>query len=72
MWTFESLGCNFRNLKTPLVRLKGRVTAETYVDIILKPYFLPFPRNNEGGILMYDNAHPHTTHLTIDLGISCY
>ena len=54
----------FLNLKTPLVRLKCRVTAETYVDNILRPYVLSFLHDNEGGILMHDNAPPHTARLT--------
>ena len=56
----------FGNLKNPPVRLKDMVTAERYVDNILMPYILPFLCNNDGGILMYHNAPPHTTHRTID------
>ena len=54
----------FGNLKAPLVRLKGRVTTETNVDHILRPYVLPFLHDNEGGILMHDNVPPHTARLT--------
>ena len=34
------------------------------LELILRPYVLPFLRDNEGGILMHDNAPPHTTRVT--------
>ena len=54
----------FGNVKTPLVRIQGRVTTEVYVHDILRPYVLPFLNANEGGIQMHDNAPPHTARLT--------
>jgi len=50
--------------KKALVRLECRVTAETYVDNILRPYVLPFLHDNEGDILMHDNVPPYTAQLT--------
>ena len=60
----------FGNFKTPLVRLQGRVTADVYVHDILRPYVLPFLHANEGGILMHDNAPPHTARLTKEFIVS--
>ena len=43
----------YGNLKTPPVRFKDRVTAETYVDNISGPYVLPCLHDNEGSMLMH-------------------
>ena len=48
----------FGNVKTPLIRLYGRVTGEIYVRDIIAEKVRPFLRNMVGGMLMHENAPP--------------
>lgn len=50
------------NTMTPLVIVRGTLTAERYVNEILEPHVLPMRRQmgENRFILMQDNARPHT------------
>ena len=50
--------------KTPLIRLQGRITAETYISDILQEHVVPFFLDNPHCIFMQDNAPPHRARLT--------
>lgn len=45
-------------IKTPLVRVNGRLNAERYIDL-LRNHTLPFINNNNVAYLMQDNAPAH-------------
>ena len=49
--------------KTPLVRVNGRLTKESYIANILTKQLLHLCRNRRT-IFMHDNAPPHQAHLT--------
>ena len=49
--------------KTPLVRVNGRLTKESYIANILTKQVLHLCRNRRT-IFMHDNAPPHQAHLT--------
>jgi len=50
------------------VRRNGRerqgLTAQRYVDEILRPVVLPYVAANPGMVLQQDNARPHTARIT--------
>ena len=54
----------FGNVKTPLIRLYGRLTGDVYIRDILAEKVLPFLQNRVGGMLMHDNAPPHRARVT--------
>lgn len=51
---------------TELVILdEGTVTAESYVEMVIRPVVIPFSqRVGDGFVLMQDNARPHTARIT--------
>ncbi|UYV70421.1 SETMAR [Cordylochernes scorpioides] len=56
---------------TPLVVIPGTLTAQRYVDDILRPVLLPFLSHHPGLTFQQDNARPHTARVTIDYLQSC-
>ena len=46
------------------------ILLKIFVELILRSYVLPFLRDNEDGILMHDNAPPHTTRVTKEFRIN--
>ncbi|UYV83005.1 hypothetical protein LAZ67_22001722 [Cordylochernes scorpioides] len=52
--------------RTPLVVIPGTLTAQRYVDDILRPVLLPFLSHHPGLTFQQDNSRPHTTHGTKD------
>src|SRR6266853_1117998 len=52
--------------KTELVTLRGNITAQRYVDDIVRPHIVPFMRDHEQRVLFQqDNARPHTAAVTM-------
>jgi hypothetical protein len=59
-------GCFVKNKLGPLVRLEGRITANVYIEEILKKHLLPFVNNlenKEDYIFQEDNAPIHTARI---------
>ena len=53
--------------RTPLVVIDGNITAQRYVDEVLRPYVLPFrAAHPQVNIFQHDNARPHAARLTKD------
>ena len=52
--------------KTPLIRLQGRVTSETYISDVLQEHVVPLFLNKPNSTLMQDNASPHRAIITKD------
>ena len=59
-------GISWRH-KTQLIVVDGNLTAHRYINEILEPEVVPFLRNN-GNVTLFqqDNAHAHSTRLTMD------
>ncbi|UYV78283.1 hypothetical protein LAZ67_16000812 [Cordylochernes scorpioides] len=57
--------------RTPLVVIPGTLTAQRYVDDILRPGLLPFLSHHPGLTFQQDNARPHTARVTMDCLQSC-
>ncbi|UYV84223.1 hypothetical protein LAZ67_X001577 [Cordylochernes scorpioides] len=57
--------------RTPLVVIPGTLTAQRYVDDILRPVLLPFLSYHPGLTFQQDNARPHTARVTMDCLQSC-
>ncbi|GFY35480.1 transposable element Tcb1 transposase [Trichonephila clavipes] len=54
------------NIRSPLVLIRGAMTAQLYVHDILKPHVLPLMLRLPGVILLQDNARPHTARVSQD------
>ncbi|UYV72285.1 K02A2.6-like, partial [Cordylochernes scorpioides] len=57
--------------RTPLVVIPGTLTAQQYVDDILRPVLLPFLSHHPGLTFQQDNARSHTARVTMDCLQSC-
>ncbi|UYV76869.1 hypothetical protein LAZ67_14002262 [Cordylochernes scorpioides] len=57
--------------RTPLVVIPGTLTAQRYLDDILRPVLLPFLSHHPGLTFQQDNARPHTARVTMDCLQSC-
>ncbi|UYV69341.1 hypothetical protein LAZ67_6003273 [Cordylochernes scorpioides] len=57
--------------RIPLVVIPGTLTAQRYVDDILRPVMLPFLSHHPGLTFQQDNARPHTARVTMDCLQSC-
>ena len=49
--------------KTELIVIRGNLNAQRYIDVVLRPVVVPFLQQHPG-ILMHDNARPHTALVT--------
>ncbi len=52
------------NGTTNLVHVQGNLTAQRYIDQVLRPHVVPLLANNPNLIFQQDNARPHTARLT--------
>lgn len=53
--------------KTDLIILRGGVTAQVYIDQVLRPVVVPYAAAvGDGFFLMQDNATPHTAAITTE------
>ncbi|UYV75101.1 SIM2 [Cordylochernes scorpioides] len=57
--------------RAPLVVIPGTLTAQRYVDDILRPVLLPFLSHHPGLTFKQDNARPQTARVTMDCLQSC-
>ncbi|UYV78683.1 hypothetical protein LAZ67_16002377 [Cordylochernes scorpioides] len=57
--------------RTPLVVIPGTLTAQRYVDDILRPVLLPFLSHHPELTFQQDNVRPHTARVTMDCLQSC-
>ncbi|GFX18201.1 transposable element Tcb2 transposase [Trichonephila clavipes] len=48
------------NTRSPLVLIRGTMTAQKYVHGILQPHVLPLMQRLPGAIFQQDNSRPHT------------
>lgn len=53
-----------RDWRTPLVIVRENLTAQRYIDQILRPIVLRRRQHQRAFILMQDNARPHTANIT--------
>ncbi|GFU85068.1 transposable element Tc1 transposase [Trichonephila clavipes] len=56
---------------TPLVIIRGTLTAKRYVDNILRTVLLPFLLQYPGFIFQQDNARPHTARVAMNCLTAC-
>ncbi|GFW74576.1 transposable element Tcb2 transposase [Trichonephila clavipes] len=54
------------NTRSPLVLIRGTMTAQWYVHDILQPHVLPLVQRLAGAIFQQDNAPPHTASVSQD------
>ncbi|GFY06567.1 transposable element Tcb2 transposase [Trichonephila clavipes] len=52
------------NTRSPLVFIRGIMTAQRYVHYILQPHVLPLMQRLPGAIFQQDNARPHTARMS--------
>ncbi|GFV89099.1 transposable element Tcb2 transposase [Trichonephila clavipes] len=60
------MGAIAYNTRSPLVLVRGSLTAQWYVHDILKPHVLPLMQRLLGAIFLQDNARPHTARVSQD------
>ncbi|GFW28762.1 transposable element Tcb1 transposase [Trichonephila clavipes] len=65
------LGAISFDSRTPLVVIRGTLTAQRYVDNILRTVLLPFLLQYSGLIFQQGNVRPHTTHVTMSCLTAC-
>ncbi|GFW60331.1 transposable element Tcb2 transposase [Trichonephila clavipes] len=53
------------NTRSPLVLIRGTMTAQRYVHDILQPHVLSFMQRLPGTIFQQDNARPHTARVLL-------
>ncbi|GFS98949.1 transposable element Tcb2 transposase [Trichonephila clavipes] len=54
------------NTRSPLVLIRGTMTAQRYVNDILQPHVLPLMQWLPGAIFQQDNDRPHTARVSQD------
>ncbi|GFV62070.1 transposable element Tcb2 transposase [Trichonephila clavipes] len=52
------------NTRSPLVLIRGTMTAQRYVHDILQPHVFPLLQRLPGAIFLQDNARPHTARVS--------
>ncbi|GFX99630.1 transposable element Tcb1 transposase [Trichonephila clavipes] len=52
------------NTRSPLVLIRGTITAQWYVHDILQPHVLPLMQRLPGAIFQLDNTRPHTARVS--------
>ncbi|UYV73817.1 hypothetical protein LAZ67_11001001, partial [Cordylochernes scorpioides] len=50
--------------RSPLLRIQGTMTAQRYVDDVLRPVTLPYLQGVPNALYQQDNARPHTAHIS--------
>ncbi|UYV65848.1 CLCN3 [Cordylochernes scorpioides] len=50
--------------KSPLLRIQGTMTAQRYVDDVLRPVTLPYLQGVPNALYQQDNARPHTARIS--------
>ena len=52
------------NSVSPLVRIRGTMTAQRYVDNVLRPVAIPYLQGLPNAIFQQDNARPHSARIS--------
>ncbi|GFY08523.1 DDE_3 domain-containing protein [Trichonephila clavipes] len=60
-WGVIAYDCRFT-----LILMRGTLTGQRYVDVILRPLVGPFLNGLPGAIFQQDKAHPHTARVAQD------
>ncbi|GFU52087.1 transposable element Tcb2 transposase [Trichonephila clavipes] len=55
--------CPAYDSQSTLIVMRGTLTGQRYVDVILRPHVGPFLNGLPGAIFQQDNARPHTPRL---------
>ncbi|UYV75067.1 EPM2AIP1 [Cordylochernes scorpioides] len=50
--------------RSPLLRIQGTITAQRYVDDVLRPVTLPYLQGVPNALYQQDNARPHTARIS--------
>ncbi|UYV66997.1 hypothetical protein LAZ67_4003618, partial [Cordylochernes scorpioides] len=50
--------------RSPLLRIRGTMTAQRYVDDVLRPVTLPYLQGVPNALYQQDNARPHTVRIS--------
>ncbi|UYV79061.1 Transposase [Cordylochernes scorpioides] len=50
--------------RSPLLRIQGTMTAQRYVDDVLRPMTLPYLKEVPNALYQQDNARPHTARIS--------
>ncbi|UYV63778.1 Transposase [Cordylochernes scorpioides] len=50
--------------RSPLRRIQGTMTAQRYVDVVLRPVTLPYLQGVPNALYQQDNARPHTARIS--------
>ncbi|UYV72839.1 hypothetical protein LAZ67_10000935 [Cordylochernes scorpioides] len=50
--------------RSPLLRIQGTMTAQRYVDDVLRPVTLPYLQGVPNALYQQDNARPHTARIS--------
>ncbi|UYV67829.1 K02A2.6-like [Cordylochernes scorpioides] len=50
--------------RSPLLRIQGTMTAQRYVDDVLRPVTLPYHQGVPNALYQQDNARPHTARIS--------
>ncbi|GFW31621.1 transposable element Tcb2 transposase [Trichonephila clavipes] len=53
--------------RSTLIKMRGTLTGQRYVDDILRPHVGPFLNGLPGAIFQQDNARPHTARVAPDI-----
>ncbi|UYV82649.1 hypothetical protein LAZ67_22000377 [Cordylochernes scorpioides] len=53
--------------RSPLLRIQGTMTAQRYVDDVLRPVTLPYLQGVPNALYQQDNARPHTARSVWDI-----
>ncbi|UYV66473.1 hypothetical protein LAZ67_4001803, partial [Cordylochernes scorpioides] len=57
-------GANAYDSRSPLLRIQGTMTAQRYVDDVLRPVTLPYLQGIPNALYQQDNARPHTARIS--------
>ncbi|UYV77027.1 hypothetical protein LAZ67_14002920 [Cordylochernes scorpioides] len=57
-------GANAYDSRSPLLRIQGTMTAQRYVDDVLRPVTLPYLQGVPNALYQQDNARPHTARIS--------
>ncbi|UYV65951.1 IRF2BP2 [Cordylochernes scorpioides] len=52
------------DFRSPLLRIQGTMTAQRYVDDVLRPVTLPYLKGVPNALYQQDNARPHTSRIS--------
>ncbi|UYV78936.1 K02A2.6-like, partial [Cordylochernes scorpioides] len=60
----ESWGAIAYDSRSPLLRIQGTMTAQRYVDDVLRPVTLPYLQGVPNALYQQDNPRPHTARIS--------